>query len=215
MKRGEIRWYAFRPPDPMPSAVGAAGHAYTEGRLSNDEVAAVFGMGLPDAIALLEQQGFRRTVEGLRLTAEKRAERLRTIREERIARAGAASPRAEWGARGYREPAYRGHRCASLAAVTSGASPTAFIGGLQPVHDRLVELLDHRQTGDGSQSDPRARRRLFSTNLRNRSTAAATPRALPWYASHCAAPQSHGATSRSPSLVRHRSGGDFARDLEE
>jgi hypothetical protein len=84
---------------PMPSAVGAAGHAYAEGRLSIDEVAAVLGMGVPDAVALLEQQGFRRTFEGLRLTAEKRAERLRAIREDRIARAGEISPRAEWVAR--------------------------------------------------------------------------------------------------------------------
>jgi hypothetical protein len=84
---------------PMPSAVVAAGHAYAEGRLSIDEVAAVLGMGVPDAVALLEQQGFRRTVEGLRLTAEKRAERLRTIREDRMARAGATSARPDWVAR--------------------------------------------------------------------------------------------------------------------
>jgi hypothetical protein len=84
---------------PMPSAVGAAGHAYAEGRLSIDEVAAVLAMGVPDAVALLEQQGFRRTVDGLRLTADKRAQRLRTIREDRIARAGATSARADWVAR--------------------------------------------------------------------------------------------------------------------
>lgn len=86
---------------PMPSAVAAAGQAYAEGRLSIDEVAAVLGMGVPDAVALLEQQGFRRSVEGLRLNAEKRGERLRIIHEDRLARSGAGltSPRPDWVAR--------------------------------------------------------------------------------------------------------------------
>ncbi len=84
---------------PLQSAVAAAGQAYAEGRLSIDEVAAVLGSTVPDTVALLEEQGFRRSVAGLRLNAEKRAERLQAIREERLARAGTTTARPEWVAR--------------------------------------------------------------------------------------------------------------------
>jgi hypothetical protein len=76
-----------------------ARHAYAEGRLSVDEVAAILGMPVPDAVALLEKRGFRRSVDDLRLSAEQRANRLRKIREDRIARAGATPARPDWVAR--------------------------------------------------------------------------------------------------------------------
>ncbi len=74
--------------DPKHAAIIAAGHAYAEGRVSVSEVAAMLGLTVPDAVALLEEHGFRRTVEALRLTDVERAERLEAIREERIARGG-------------------------------------------------------------------------------------------------------------------------------
>jgi len=75
----------------------AAGRAYAEGRLSIDEVAAVLGVVVCDAVALLQEQGFYRSVECLclRLSAESRREKLRAIREERLARAGEPRARPE------------------------------------------------------------------------------------------------------------------------
>ncbi len=70
------------------SAVTAAGRAYADGHASVDEVAAMLDLNVPDVIALLEEHGFRRSVDGLRLTAEARRERLRRIRADRVAREG-------------------------------------------------------------------------------------------------------------------------------
>lgn len=47
---------------------------------------------VPDAVALLEERGFRRSVDGLRLSADARHERLRRIREDRLARGGRPVP---------------------------------------------------------------------------------------------------------------------------
>lgn len=74
---------------PRAEALRAAGHAYADGRLSIDEVAAVLALPVPDAVALLEEQGYRRSIEGLRLTDEARQQRLAVIRDERRARNGA------------------------------------------------------------------------------------------------------------------------------
>ncbi len=74
---------------PRAEALKAAGHAYAEGRLSIDEVGAVLALPVPDAVALLEEHGYRRSVEGLRLSDEGRQLRLAAIREERRARSGA------------------------------------------------------------------------------------------------------------------------------
>jgi hypothetical protein len=78
---------------PQAEAMLAAGRAYAEGRLSIDEVAAVLGMVVSDAVALLQEQGFHRSVEDLRLPEEVRREKLRTIREERLGRDGAPQSR--------------------------------------------------------------------------------------------------------------------------
>jgi hypothetical protein len=73
---------------PRSAALLAAGHAYAEGRLSIDEVAAVLELPIPDAVAQLEEHGYRRSVEGLRLSEEAKQQRLAAIREERRARNG-------------------------------------------------------------------------------------------------------------------------------
>jgi hypothetical protein len=52
-------------------------------------------MEVPDAIALLEVQGFYRSVAGVRLSSEERARRLTVIREERLARRGAPAANEE------------------------------------------------------------------------------------------------------------------------
>lgn len=72
----------------LPPALVAAGTAYADGRLSVDEVAILLGITVPDAIAQLEEQGFRREVDDLRLNEAARRERLLAIRSERIARQG-------------------------------------------------------------------------------------------------------------------------------
>jgi hypothetical protein len=71
------------------------GQAYADGRLSIDELASLLGADVPDALAHLEQQGFRRVPEHLRLTAEARHERLSRIREDRLARQGEPAPAPE------------------------------------------------------------------------------------------------------------------------
>jgi hypothetical protein len=73
---------------PQADALHAAGPAYAEGRLSIDELAAVLGMSPPDAVALLEEQGFRRSMEGVRLPEAARKDKLRAVRDERLARRG-------------------------------------------------------------------------------------------------------------------------------
>lgn len=74
--------------DPTTSALRAVGNAYAEGRLSIDEVAAALGVTIPHALALLEAQGYFRTVDQLRLRPEQEAARYCAIRRERIAREG-------------------------------------------------------------------------------------------------------------------------------
>jgi hypothetical protein len=78
---------------PQADAMLVAGRAYAEGRLSIDEVAAVLGMIASDAVALLQEQGFHRSVEDLRLRDADRREKLSAIREERRARDGEPVPR--------------------------------------------------------------------------------------------------------------------------
>lgn len=68
--------------------MSVVGRAYAEGRLSVNEVAALLERSVPDAVALLEKQGYRRTVDKLRLTQEEEARMLEKIRAERIARGG-------------------------------------------------------------------------------------------------------------------------------
>jgi hypothetical protein len=73
---------------PQADALHAAGRACAEGRLSIDEVATVLGIAPQDAVALLEEQGFRRSIREVRLQEAARNDKLRAIREERIARRG-------------------------------------------------------------------------------------------------------------------------------
>lgn len=91
--------FVARNSKPQPTALAAAGQAYAEGRLSIDEVAAVLGSTVPDAVALLEENGYCRGVQALQLTPEKRRERLAQIRADRLARGGVTTARPEWTAR--------------------------------------------------------------------------------------------------------------------
>lgn len=84
-----LRAFVARHAHPNESVVTAAGHVYADGRASVAEVAAMLDLDVPDVVALLEEHGFRRSVDGLRLTPEARRERLRRIREERLERGGA------------------------------------------------------------------------------------------------------------------------------
>ena len=69
-------------------ALVTAGHIYAEGRASIDEVASMLARDVPDVVALLEERGYRRTIDELRLSDEERASRLAQIRDERISRQG-------------------------------------------------------------------------------------------------------------------------------
>jgi hypothetical protein len=89
-----LRAFVARRSHPQQEAFTAAGRVYAEGRASIDEVAAMLGLEVPDVVALLEDHGFRRSVDALRLSDEGRRERLESIRRDRLERAGqpASSP---------------------------------------------------------------------------------------------------------------------------
>jgi hypothetical protein len=83
-----LRAFVARHVHPEQEAIAAAGHVYAEGRASIDEVAAMLGVAVPDVVALLEDHGFRRSVDGLRLSEDTRRRRLEQIRRDRLARGG-------------------------------------------------------------------------------------------------------------------------------
>lgn len=64
------------------------GLAYAQGRLGLDEVAELMGRSRSDAIAYLEKHGFCRAPAAIELDDRQRAEILRGLREDRLARAG-------------------------------------------------------------------------------------------------------------------------------
>jgi len=68
------------------------GRHYQRGAIELDDVATLLGESRSDAIALLEEHGFGRTVETIRLPEEKRRECLAAIREDRLRRAGDPPP---------------------------------------------------------------------------------------------------------------------------
>jgi len=84
---------------PHADALHTAGRTYAEGRLSIDEVATILSMAPQDAVALLEKQGFCRSTAKIRLPEAARNEKLRAIREERIARRGEPNLREDLVAR--------------------------------------------------------------------------------------------------------------------
>lgn len=94
-----LRAFVARHRHPNEAAMLAAGQIYAEGRATVEEVAAVLELSVPDVVALLEEHGFRRSVDGLRLSEDARNERLRLIRDERIARGGEPAPSAAHVAR--------------------------------------------------------------------------------------------------------------------
>lgn len=91
--------FVARNSHPDQHAIATAGQAYAEGRLSIDEVAAVLGLGVPDVVALLEEHGYRRGTEQLRLSDDARRTRLDAIRRERLSRGNGLPNRPDWVAR--------------------------------------------------------------------------------------------------------------------
>jgi len=87
-----LRAFVARRSHPEQDAVSAAGRVYAEGRATIDEVAAMLGIEVPDVVALLEEQGFRRSVDDLRLSDDDRRDRLQRIRDDRLARGGKPMP---------------------------------------------------------------------------------------------------------------------------
>ncbi len=69
--------------------MAVAGQAYAESRLNVDEVAALLILPVHDAVALLEEHGFRRSVEALRLDPAARKARIAELAKERRLRSGA------------------------------------------------------------------------------------------------------------------------------
>jgi hypothetical protein len=87
-----LQAFVARHSHPNKAAVIAAGRVYAEGRATLDEVAAMLSLPVPDVVALLEEGGFRRSIDGLRLTEEQRRDRVARIREDRVRRAGEPDP---------------------------------------------------------------------------------------------------------------------------
>lgn len=64
------------------------GRLYQRGAMELGDVAKELDDSPTDAIALLEEHGFGRTVETIRLSEEERRARLERIRQDRLERAG-------------------------------------------------------------------------------------------------------------------------------
>jgi hypothetical protein len=91
--------FVARNSHPQQQAITAAGQAYAEGRLSLAEVAAVLALPVPDAVALLEEHGFRRCADQLLLSDDARRAKLAAIRSDRVARDGVLPDRPDLVAR--------------------------------------------------------------------------------------------------------------------
>jgi hypothetical protein len=91
-----LRSFVARHVHPAGDVVATAGRAYAEGRLDIDEVATILGVAVADAVALLEEHGFRRSVDRLLLTDDRRRERLEALATERQLRGGRPLLDAAW-----------------------------------------------------------------------------------------------------------------------
>lgn len=65
------------------------GRKYLEGSMTVSEVAAKLGLHPTDAVELLEDHGFHRSAEQLRLSEDDRSEIFEAMRADRLARGGA------------------------------------------------------------------------------------------------------------------------------
>ena len=86
-----LRAFVARHSHPDSVALAVIGRAYAEGRLSIDEAAKALSFEIEDTVALLEEQGFRRSVDTIRLDEATRNARLTAIRQDRLARRGQPS----------------------------------------------------------------------------------------------------------------------------
>ena len=84
-----LRGFLARHTHPARDVMAVAGQAYAESRLSVDEVAALLILPVHDAVALLEEHGFRRSVEALRLDPAARKARIAELAKEHRLRSGA------------------------------------------------------------------------------------------------------------------------------
>ena len=73
-------------------AVKTVGRLYVQGHLSLDEVAALWGKHPADAVFMLEENGFYRSLDVIRMDDESRTEKLRKIREDLLRREGMPEP---------------------------------------------------------------------------------------------------------------------------
>lgn len=87
-----LRAFLRRTDPSAQAAVKAAGRAYAEGRLALNEVAHLLDLSTTDAVALLEDHGFKRPLSVIALDDEERAVRLAKIREDRLRRGGKPAP---------------------------------------------------------------------------------------------------------------------------
>lgn len=91
LAREWLRSFVFRRGAPQAEQIKAAGHAYAQGRLSIQEVATVIGVSVDEALILLEQYGYFRAGDAVRLLPDERKKVLSRLRAERLARDGAPS----------------------------------------------------------------------------------------------------------------------------
>lgn len=77
---------------PEDERVNTVGRAYSEGRLEVSEAARILGRTEPDTVALLEQNGFARSVAAIRLAPERRREVLARLGADRRKRSGQPHP---------------------------------------------------------------------------------------------------------------------------
>lgn len=91
LAREWLRSFVFRRGAPQAEQIKAAGHAYAQGRLSIREVATVIGVSVDEALILLEQYGYFRAGDAVRLPPDERKKVLSRLRAERLARDAAPS----------------------------------------------------------------------------------------------------------------------------
>lgn len=84
-----LRTYVVRNDPETNVRVRLVGRGYSQGVLSAEEAATLLDVSITDAVALLEAHGHQRPIDVIGLTSQERAERLGSIRADRLRRQGA------------------------------------------------------------------------------------------------------------------------------
>lgn len=87
-----LRAFALRVDPDQPGRLAVVGRVYAAGEVSIEEAALMLDVDPPDAVAMLEAQGYARSIEKVRLDPEARAKSYAMMRADRIQRQGDASP---------------------------------------------------------------------------------------------------------------------------